>query len=99
MTFKREAVQNWLGSGKSAEWLPKAARKPPLRIGSSALPRPEGRAAAGAKPGSVADLRQPVSRHRVAQIGARHGRNRVARLIRRRACADVSRRATAFTLR
>jgi transposase-like protein len=59
-SFKREAVQNWLYSGKSAEVIAQelglhanllyAWRK---RFGPAAA---GGRAAAGAKPGSLADL-------------------------------------------
>ena len=59
-TFKREAVQNWLSSGKSAEVIAEELglkanllytwkkRFAPADAG--------GRAAAGAKPGSLADL-------------------------------------------
>jgi transposase-like protein len=59
-TFKREAVQSWIASGKSAEVIAQELgllanrlyawkkRFAPADVG--------GRAAAGAKPGSVADL-------------------------------------------
>ena len=59
-TFKREAVQNWLQSGKSAEVVAQE-----LGLNSNLLyawknrlapADAGGRAAAGAKPGSLADL-------------------------------------------
>lgn len=59
-TFKREAVQNWLSSGKSAEVIAQE-----LGLGVNRLyawrkrfapAAAGGMAAAGAKPGSVADL-------------------------------------------
>ena len=59
-TFKREAVQNWLSSGKSAEVIAQE-----LGLGANRLyawkkrfapAAAGGSAAAGAKPGSVADL-------------------------------------------
>jgi len=63
-TFKREAVQNWITSGKSAEVIAQelglltnrlyAWRK---RFGPADA---GGRAAAGAKPGSVADLQSQL---------------------------------------
>jgi transposase len=59
-TFKREAVQNWLNSGKSAEVI---AQELGLRANRLyawkkcfAPADAGGRAAAGAKPGSPADL-------------------------------------------
>ena len=59
-TFKREAVQNWLTSGKSAEVIAKELGLLPNRLYAwrkrFAPADPGGRGAAGAKPGSVADL-------------------------------------------
>ena len=60
-TFKREAVQNWLASGKSAEVIAKELGLLPNRLyawrkrfaPADAGPKA---AAAGAKPGSLADL-------------------------------------------
>jgi len=59
-TFKREAVQNWLSSGKSAQVV---AQELGLRANRLyawknlfAPAAAGGRAAAGAKPGSLADL-------------------------------------------
>src|SRR5664280_2706075 len=59
-TFKREAVQNWLNSGKSA---PVIAQELGLRANRLYAWRKRfapadagGRAAAGAKPGSLADV-------------------------------------------
>jgi len=59
-TFKREAVQNWLGSGKSAEVVAQELGLDANRLYAwkkrFAPAGAGGRAAAGAKPGSVADL-------------------------------------------
>ena len=58
--FKREAVQNWLASGKSAPVIAKELGLLPNRLYAwrkrLAPADAGGRAAAGAKPGSVADL-------------------------------------------
>lgn len=63
-TFKREAVQNWLSSGKSAEVV---AQELGLRANRLyawknlfAPAAAGGRAAAGAKPGSLADLQSQL---------------------------------------
>ena len=59
-TFKREAVQNWLASGKSAQVIAKELGLLPNRLYAwrkrFAPADAGGRGAAGAKPGSVADL-------------------------------------------
>ena len=59
-TFKREAVQNWLTSGKSAEVIAQELGLHADRLYAwkkrFAPADAGGRAAAGAKPGSVADL-------------------------------------------
>lgn len=59
-TFKREAVQNWLSSGKSAEVVAQELGLQANRLYAwrkrFAPADAGGRAAAGAKPGSVADL-------------------------------------------
>ena len=59
-TFKREAVQNWLSSGKSAEVVAQELGLNANRLYAwkkrFAPADAGGRAAAGAKPGSVADL-------------------------------------------
>jgi transposase-like protein len=59
-TFKREAVQNWLGSGKSAELVAQELGVHTNRLYAwkkrFAPADAGGRAAAGAKPGSLADL-------------------------------------------
>ena len=59
-TFKREAVQNWLSSGKSAEVVAQELGLLANRLYAwrkrFAPANAGGRAAAGAKPGSVADL-------------------------------------------
>ena len=59
-TFKREAVQNWLSSGKSAEAIAKELGLLPNRLYAwrkrFAPAVAGGKAAAGAKPGSYADL-------------------------------------------
>ena len=59
-TFKREAVQNWLASGKSAPVIAKELGLLPNRLyiwrKRFAPADPGGRGAAGAKPGSMADL-------------------------------------------
>jgi transposase-like protein len=71
-TFKREAVQNWLHSGKSAETIAEE-----LNLKASQLyawkkrfapADAGGRAAAGAKPGSLADVQ--------AQLAAAQRENR-----------------------
>ena len=59
-TFKREAVQNWLTSGKSAEVIAQELGLNANRLFAwkhrFAPADAGGRAGAGAKPGSVADL-------------------------------------------
>ena len=59
-TFKREAVQNWLASGKPAEVIAKELGFMPARLYAwrkrFAPAAAGGEAAAGAKPGSYADL-------------------------------------------
>ena len=59
-TFKREAVQNWLHSGKSAEVVAQelGLRSSLLYAWKNRLAPADagGRAAAGARPGSLADL-------------------------------------------
>ena len=59
-TFKREAVQNWLSSGKSAEVVAQELGLKANRLYAwknlFAPAAAGGRAAAGAKPGSLADL-------------------------------------------
>lgn len=59
-TFKREAVQNWLASGKSAGVIAKELGLLPNRLYAwrkrFAPAVAGGKAAAGAKPGSSADL-------------------------------------------
>ena len=63
-TFKREAVQNWLASGKSALVVAKELGLAPNRLYAwrkcFAPADPGGRGAAGAKPGSVADLQDQL---------------------------------------
>ena len=63
-TFKREAVQNWLCSGKSAAVIAKELGLRPNRLYAwrkrFAPADPGGRGAAGAKPGSVADLQSQL---------------------------------------
>ena len=64
-TFKREAVQNWLASGKSAEVIAQelglsASRLYAWRKGFAPVAA-GGRAAAGAKPGSVVDLQSQLA--------------------------------------
>jgi len=58
--FKREAVQNWLASGKSAEVIAEELGVTANRLYAwrerFAPADAEGKAAAGAKPGSIADL-------------------------------------------
>jgi len=63
-TFKREAVNNWLSSGKSAEVIAQELGLSPERLyawrkrfGSADA---GGRAAAGPKPGSCADLQSQL---------------------------------------
>lgn len=59
-TFKREAVQNWLGSGKSAEVVAQELGVHANRLYAwkkrFAPADAGGRGSAGAKPGSLADL-------------------------------------------
>ena len=59
-TFKREAVQNWLNSGKSAEVIAQELGLNANRLYAwkhrFAPADAGGKAAAGAKPGSLADL-------------------------------------------
>ena len=59
-TFKREALHNWLSSGKSAEIIAQELGLSPDRLYAwkrrFAPADAGGRAAAGAKPGSYADL-------------------------------------------
>ena len=63
-TFKREAVQNWLTSGKSAEVIAQelVAHADRLYAWKKRFAPADagGRAAAGAKPGSVADLQSQL---------------------------------------
>lgn len=63
-TFKREAVQNWLTSGKSAEVIAQELGLHADRLYAwkkrFAPADAGGRAAAGAKPGSVADLQSQL---------------------------------------
>ena len=63
-TFKREAIQNWLSSGKSAETIAKELGLLPNRLYAwrkrFAPADPGGRGSAGAKPGSVADLQSQL---------------------------------------
>lgn len=62
--FKREAVQNWLASGKSAPVTAKELGLPPNRLyvwrKRFAPADPGGRGPAGAKPGSLADLQSQL---------------------------------------
>ena len=63
-TFKREAVQNWLASGKSAPVIAKELGLLPNRLYAwrkrFGPADPGGRGAAGPKPGSVADLQSQL---------------------------------------
>ena len=63
-TFKREAVQNWLASGKSAEVVAQELGLLANRLYAwkkhFAPAAAGGRAAAGAKPGSLADLQSQL---------------------------------------
>lgn len=72
-TFKREAVQNWLQSGKSAgvvaQELGLAANRLYAWKQRFAPAAAGGKAAAGAKPGSVADLQTQLE---VSQREIRH---------------------------
>ena len=72
-TFKREAVQNWLTSGKSAQVVAKELGLLPNRLYAwrkrFAPADPGGRGATGAKPGSVADLQGQLD---AAQREIRH---------------------------
>jgi transposase-like protein len=71
--FKREAVQNWLSSGKSAEMISKELGVLANRLYAwrkrFAPADAGGRAAAGAKSGSVADLQSQLE---AAQREIRH---------------------------
>ena len=71
--FKREAVQNWLSSGKSAGTVGKELGVSPNRLYAwrqrFAPAEAGGRAAAGAKPGSVTDLQSQLE---AAQREIRH---------------------------
>ena len=64
-TFKREAVQNWLASGKSAEVIAQELGLDANRLYAwkkrFAPAGAGGRAAAGAKPRSVADLQSQLA--------------------------------------
>jgi len=59
-TFKRDAVQNWINSGKSATVVADELGLTPERLYAwrkgRAPAHPGGRAAAGARPGSISDL-------------------------------------------
>jgi len=72
-TFKREAVQNWLASGKSAPVIAKELGLLPNRLYAwrkrFGPADPGGRGAAGPKPGSVADLQGQLD---AAQREIRH---------------------------
>ena len=72
-TFKREAVQNWLSSGKSAEVIAQELGLHANRLYAwkkrFAPADAGGKTAAGAKPGSVADLQ---ARLEAAQRENRH---------------------------
>src|SRR5262245_2774425 len=74
-TFKREAVTNWLSSGKSAEVVAQelGIRSNQLYAWKQRFAPADagGRAAAGAKPGSVADLQRQLE---AAQRELRHVR-------------------------
>ena len=63
-TFKREAVQNWLSSGKSAELIAQELGLQANRLYAwkkrFAPAAAGGRADAGAKPGSLADLQSQL---------------------------------------
>ena len=63
--FKREAVQNWLASGKSAQVIANELGLLPNRLYAwrkrFAPADPGGRGTAGAKPGSVADLQSQLA--------------------------------------
>jgi transposase len=67
-TFKREAVQNWLNSGKSAETIAdELGLSANLLYNWKKLFAPDavgGRAVAGAKPGSCADLQSQLEEAR-----------------------------------
>jgi transposase len=72
-TFKREAVSNWLSSGKSAEVIAEELGLASGRLYAwrkrFAPPAAGGRAAGGAKPGSAADLEAQLE---AAQREIRH---------------------------
>jgi transposase-like protein len=72
-TFKREAVQNWLNSGKSAEVVGKQLGLTAglLYAWRKLVPAAAGGKAAAAKPGSVADLQGQLE---AAQRELRHVR-------------------------
>lgn len=73
-TFKREAVQNWLDSGKSAEVIAEELGLRANRLYAwkkiFAPAAAGGRAAAGAKPGSSADLQSQLdaTRRELARV-------------------------------
>ena len=73
-TFKREAVQNWMTSGKSAEVIAQELGLLANRLYAwkkrFAPADAGGRAAAGAKPGSVADLQSQLeaARRELARV-------------------------------
>jgi transposase len=73
-TFKREAVQNWITSGKSAEVIAQELGLHAQRLYAwkkrFAPADAGGRAAAGAKPGSVADLQSQLdaARRELARV-------------------------------
>lgn len=73
-TFKREAVQNWLASGKSAEVIAQELGLCANRLYAwkqrFAPAEAGGRAAAGAKPRSVAELQNELAaaRREIARI-------------------------------
>jgi transposase len=73
-TFKREAVQNWLASGKSAEVIAQELGLNANRLyawrNHFAPAAAGGRAAAGAKPGSPSDLQSQLdaTRRELARV-------------------------------
>ena len=73
-TFKREAVQNWLASGKSAEVIAQELGLNANRLyawrNRFAPAAAGGRAAAGAKPGSQGDLQSQLdaTRRELARV-------------------------------
>ena len=75
-TFKREAVQNWLNSGKSAEVVAEELGLTAnlLYAWRKLVPAAAGGRAAAAKPGSVADLQSQLE---AAHRELRHTREQV----------------------